>query len=82
MGVLLRESSDAGVVISCAEIIRPAFNVEVFSAVAERVGVGSHTVFLVAEGVVVVGLRLRSGSAAGAPRAAMPPGVLMFTKCN
>ena len=34
------------------EIIRPALYIEVFPAVAERVGVGSYAVFLVAEGVV------------------------------
>ncbi len=58
------------------EIIRPAFYIEVFSAIPERVRVGAATVFLVAEGVVVVGFRLRSGGAAGSPRAAMPPGVI------
>ena len=42
--------------------------------IAEQVGVGADTVFFVAEGVVGVGFGLRSGGAAGSPRAAMPPG--------
>ena len=74
MGVLLRKPSHAGVIISCPEVVRPALYIEVFSAVAEGVGVGAHAVFFVAEGIVVVGFRLRSGSIAGSPRAAMPPG--------
>ena len=74
MRVLLRKSSDARVIIPCPEIIRPALYVEIFSAIAERVGIGADTVFLVAEGVVVVGFCLCSGGAAGSPRAAKPPG--------
>ena len=38
--------------------------------IAERVGVCTHAVFFIAEGVVGVGFRLRSGGAAGSPRAA------------
>ena len=74
MGVFLRESSDARVVVPRTKIVRSALYIEVFATVAERVGVGADTVFFVAEGVVGVGLCLRTGSVAGSPRAAKPPG--------
>ena len=55
MRVGLGESSDGGVVVAGAEVIRPRFAVPVFAAVAEGVGVVFAGVFLVAEGVVGVG---------------------------
>ena len=55
VGVLLRKPSHARIVVPRPEIIRPALHIEILAAVSEWVGVGSHAVFLVAEGVVVVG---------------------------
>ena len=55
MGVLLRESSHAGIIISRTEIVRSALYIEILATVTERVGVGSHAVFFVAEGIVIVG---------------------------
>ncbi len=55
VGVLLRESSDAGIIIPRTEVVSSALYVEVFSAVPKRVGVGADAVFLVAESVVGVG---------------------------
>ena len=63
MRVLLRKSSDARVIVPRTEVVRPALYIEIFSAVTEGVGVGTHAVFFVAESIVVVGLRLRSGGA-------------------
>ena len=83
MGVLLRKPSHAGVVISCAEIIRAALYIEVFSAVTERVGVGTDTVFLVAESVVVVGLCLRTGGADKAHHVAVGvEGIILSCACG
>ena len=62
MGVLLRKPSDTRIIVPRPEIIRSALYIEVFATIAEGVGVGSHAVFFIAEGVVIVGLRLCSGS--------------------
>ncbi len=82
MGVLLRKPSHAGIIIPRTEIVRSALYIKILATITERIRVRADAVFFVAESVVGVGFGLRSGSAAGAPRAAMPPGVLMFTKCN
>ena len=74
MGVLLRKPSHAGIVVPRPEVVRPALYIEILAAVPKWVRVGAHAVFFVAESVVVVGLRLCSGSAAGSPQAATPPG--------
>ena len=55
MGVLLRKPSHARIVVPRPEIVRPALYIEILAAITERIRVRADTVFLVAEGVVVVG---------------------------
>ena len=83
MGVLLRESSHAGIVISCPEIVSSALYIEVFPAVTEGVGVCTHAVFFIAESVVGVGFRLRSGSADKAHHVAVDvEGIIFGCACG
>lgn len=56
MRILLGEAANIGVVISCAEVVRAGFGVEVLAAVAERVLVLRGWACFYAERVVVIRL--------------------------
>ena len=56
MGGLLGEAADDGVIVSGPEIVGPSLLVIILPGVAEGVGIGGDRVFLVAIGVILIGL--------------------------
>ena len=60
--VLPEEATDDRIIISGTEIIGPGLLVIILPGVAEGVGIGGNRIFLVAEGVVGVGLGDSAGS--------------------
>ena len=62
MGVLLSKPANGGIIISGSQIIEACGGIIVFSAEAEGIDVPIGRCFLVAEGIVVIGLGDRAAT--------------------